>query len=276
MAERTFLRRNILLIPDVVISQVTDIREVAPGIFYIVCSAPGLGLKSAPGQFVMVRAHEYDDPLLCRPISLCGAAGDTVEILVQVKGKGTACMSAWRPGTQVTLLGPLGSGFTIHPDLKSALLVGGGIGVAPLLFLARSLQARIPECDIKLFMGARTVSDTALLEQCSPGPCDMYIATEDGTMGMRGLVTELLQSFLEKNAADLQPARCAVFGCGPNPMMQALAAVAAVYCIPCQLSLEAHMACGVGACLGCAVEAKDGAYRRVCAEGPVFDSRDIY
>lgn len=266
--------------------QHADIKETAhPGGSCLVTGAetlkPGyvrLKLKPAnprealPGQFAMVRTRDGTEPLLRRPFSIHRAHPLTgeFEILFRVAGKGTAILAKLNPGAELDVLYPLGRGF--GPAGGRPLLVGGGIGVAPLLFLAEDLvrQGKSP----KLLLGGR--SDRDLLchgdFQCLAIPASY--ATEDGTMGESGLVTALLGRELE-NAGESGRAAITVHACGPVPMLAAVARMAEGYGVPCEVSLEAHMACGVGACLGCIVKGAGNRNLRVCSEGPVFDSKSI-
>lgn len=244
-------------------------REVIPGTFHFVLHAPVLARQSRPGQFVMIQVQDGTDPLLRRPISLSGISGDAVELLFQVKGRGTQFMAAWEPGRSVSLIGPLGNSFIIPDALKTAVLVAGGIGAAPLLYLAKTLVA-LRDLQRVFFFGAKTGRERALVEGCIVNEDFEYIfVTEDGTQKFQGFVTDTLAGELERKKINAKGA--CIYSCGPTPMLKKVALIAAAHSIPCQVSLEAHMACGVGACLGCVVEAKGG-FKRVCADGPVFDS----
>jgi dihydroorotate dehydrogenase electron transfer subunit len=242
-------------------------REVIPGTFHFVLHAPVLARQSRPGQFVMIQVQDGTDPLLRRPISLCGSGTETVEILFQVRGSGTKLMASWNPGHAVNVIGPFGNGFIIPVDMQAAALVAGGIGAAPLLFLAKVLSAEFKK--ITFIFGSATRIDSAILSGVE-GRINEYLhVTEDGSTGHAGLVTGAFESRV--NTGEFGSGRTCIYSCGPFPMLKKVARIAASHTIPCQVSLEAHMACGVGACLGCVVETKDG-FKRVCADGPVFDS----
>ena len=154
--ERPFLK------PDIVLAEVVSNTELASGIFLIKFKAPYLAENACPGSFVMIKPDNGTDPLLRRPFTICGISGDVVEVLFQVKGSGTDIMSKWKPGRIVDILGPLGNGFSISPNLKNAYLVGGGMGIAPLLFLARTLNNK--GVNVKIFYGSRSVSETIIIE----------------------------------------------------------------------------------------------------------------
>ncbi len=265
-------------------------RAVAPGLFRMRVHCAAVARQAWPGQFIMLQVSDHTDPLLRRPFSLCGTDGETLEILYRVAGRGTSIMTAWKAQQAVHLIGPLGKGFSIPDGMKTAFLVAGGIGIAPLLFLLQHLDTQQQVTGKKIFLGGKTGDDIRVLEDFRPLPADIFIAAEDGAAGFHGLVTDLFTGHIEQHAHQyLQQA--AIFSCGPPAMAQAVTAIAARYGLACQLSLEATMACGIGACLGCAVKTRPCAaddhagahergsmafqYKRVCAEGPVFNSREL-
>ena len=244
-----------------------------------------------PGQFVMVRPPFVTDPFLPRAFSIyrvLRADGESpvVEILYKILGKGTQYLAQMDPGQALEILGPLGNSFTA-PAAGLAVLVAGGIGVPPIAALARVLaesrdSASRDRTAIEVFLGGKTSDDILCLQDFEAAGALVHITTEDGSLGTRGLITDLLGPFLsssrEPRAAsrDLSPT---IFTCGPPGMLSAVARLAEAYEIPCQTSVEANMACGFGACMGCAIEARSSgagpAYKLVCKEGPVFDSREL-
>ncbi len=244
-------------------------RETLGGGHFRLRLRPARPLRAEPGQFVMLRVGEGIDPLLRRPFSIHrtdpGETGE-FEILFRVVGRGTRLLSRLRAGDRVDALGPLGQGF--RTDAEHPVLVGGGVGVAPLLFLTERLleQGRRP----LLLLGARTDRDLLCHQDftCLAVPC--RVATEDGSAGEPGLVTGLLDRALDEAAPGT-----AVYACGPPAMLAAVAGRCRRAGVPCQVSLEAHMACGVGACLGCVVPGTDEPYLRVCREGPVVDANRV-
>ena len=258
--------------PDIVLAEVVSNAELASGIFLIKFKASYLAKNACPGSFVMVQPDNATDPLLRRPFTINGVSGDMVEVLFQVKGRGTDIMSKWEPGRVVDILGPLGNGFSISVDLKNAYLVGGGMGIAPLLFLARHLMGR--DVDVKIFFGARSVSESITLEDLNLDRCDLYYSTEDGSKGCKGLVTEQLNNILKSDSAN-GFINSSIFCCGPLKMSEIISKYASSLNILCQVSLEEKMACGVGACLGCVTCTNGDIYKRVCVDGPVFKSTDI-
>jgi dihydroorotate dehydrogenase electron transfer subunit len=264
-------------------------RAVAAGMFRMRVRCASVARQARPGQFIMLQVSGHADPLLRRPFSICGRDGETFDLLYRVAGRGTAIMTAWAAQQAVNCIGPLGRGFTIPDGLETAFLVAGGIGIAPLLFLLQELDQQHVTGN-KIFLGAKTADAVRLLEDFKPLPADISIATEDGTAGFCGLVTDSFADYIEK-IPKKNLKHSVVFSCGPQAMAQAVSSVASRLSIECQLSLEAIMACGIGACLGCAVKtrtviADDQAeplergsrpfqYLRICAEGPVFDSREL-
>jgi dihydroorotate dehydrogenase electron transfer subunit len=237
--------------------------------------------EAAPGRFVMLRAENSTDPLLRRPFAVFDAGasdeGAYFEILYRVVGKGTARLSAKKKGDVIDVFGPLGKGF--HPDSAADehWLVGGGIGLAPLYALARKLRAASSAA--RLFAGGREGADILCADAFEALGVECHFTTEDGSVGARALVTQPLIHRIESFKSG-----AAIYACGPLGMLHAVAVIAARYAIPCQVSLESRMACGFGVCLGCVVQGRchsDHAtdfrpdFRRVCAEGPVFDANEI-
>jgi len=222
------------------------------------------GLNALPGQFVMVRGAGWGDaPLLARPMSVL-SAGREPSILIRVVGEGTRRMARAAPGELFTLLGPLGNGWSAPPPGRRPLLVGGGVGIAPLLFWARSLSNRnLRPAGI---YAARTAGHLPLADEFGE-VTEMWVTTEDGSRGQHGLATDALVARLQSNMT--------VYTCGPEPMMARVAEICADRGIPCEVSLEAPMACGIGVCLGCAVPTTDGGFLYACDEGPCVDAARI-
>jgi dihydroorotate dehydrogenase electron transfer subunit len=245
---------------------VIDCREIAEGIFLVRLRSEHLARHSAPGQFVNIRCGESCMPLLRRPFSISRVEGDSIELVFNVVGQGTRMLASKRPGDQVDVLGPLGRPFRYSGSFETALLVGGGLGVAPLPFLAESLVKEGKK--VATFIGARAakyLTDKHLV--------NLRIATDDGSKGFRGTVVELVKEHLAKS----EVVKPKIFGCGPTKMLKALAELAASSTMECELSLEGDMACGIGLCQGCPVERAEGKkkYALVCVDGPTFNSNDI-
>jgi dihydroorotate dehydrogenase electron transfer subunit len=245
-------------------------EQVAEDIYRLTVKAPNIAAASTPGQFVMVRTAEGLDPLLRRPFSvhLVGEGG-MIQILFKVIGKGTQALASMEVGRKLDVLGPIGRGFTVANE-SLHYLVGGGIGIAPLLFLAKDILKKSEPSSIRVLLGARTKDEIAAMagEFDSMGLAVETI-TEDGSFGKQGLVTELM--------TDLQPEKAVmVYGCGPYPMLRAVANTCRDKSWSCQVSLETMMACGLAACLGCAVQRADmKGYVHVCKDGPVFDMDEV-
>jgi len=252
-------------------------------------ASPYLAGAAKPGQFVEIRCTKGVDPLLRRPLGCHRILNDGIEVLYEVVGKGTKLLSQRRAGETLDLIGPLGNGFdllaTSHKPLAT-ILIAGGIGVAPLLALAERLvhspQSIVhrKKAKVSIIIGAKTKTHVLCEKEFTAIGYDVIIATEDGSRGKKGLATDLLKDFLR--ATSHEP-RVTIYACGPTGMLKAVAGIAKAHRIPCQVSLEERMACGVGVCLGCPVKIKTShkpqvtshEYKMVCKDGPVFNSEDI-
>ncbi len=244
-------------------------ERLSASYFRLVLSAPQIAAQAQPGQFVMVACATTLDPLLRRPFSIHRCPGDgSLHLLIKIVGKGSQLLSELKPGTTLDLLGPLGKGFAPQPELPT-VLVGGGVGIAPLLFLVEHSNLRAAsQTPPTVFLGAQTAADIQqLADEFGQLGCQVVVATDDGSLGHHGLVTEPLQTVLHQFRK--------AYVCGPTPMMAATAALCKSAGIACEVSLEAHMACGLGACLGCTVHAADGGYRHVCKHGPVMPAGEV-
>lgn len=247
-------------------------EPLASDVYHITLTAPRLAAVAKPGQFVMVKVAPGLEPALRRPFSLhrFDKEGGHIELIYQVVGKGTNILSKRGAGEEVELLGPLGNGF--DPGRGSRIgLVGGGMGMAPLLAAAEGIFRQGKE--VVTFLGAKT-KDYLLTTKRFAILGSLYLTTDDGSAGEKALVTKPLQEYIENKPLDL------ILACGPTPMLQALAGLVNSRGIPTQLSLEQRMGCGTGVCLGCAfavrAETPEGyTYKRVCHDGPVFWARDV-
>jgi dihydroorotate dehydrogenase electron transfer subunit len=250
---------------DYLRTEVTENIEVAPGTALLrFCGAKPV--SGRPGQFVMARGAWGAHPVLGRALSLV-ETGATGAVLVRAVGDGTQRLVALKPGAPLSVLGPLGHGFGELAPGRTAVLVAGGVGVAPIAFLAEVLAAAGTRPFI--LFGARTASELPLSDRLAAAG-DLCVTTEDGTAGERGLVTTPLERLLVARR-DAQ-----IFACGPEPMLEAVARLAVANGAPCQVALESPMACGMGTCKGCAVLAAGGGFKYVCSDGPVFDSAEIF
>jgi dihydroorotate dehydrogenase electron transfer subunit len=225
-----------------------------------------------PGQFLMLRVAEDSDPLLARPFGISGftrkEAGAEVEIIYRVVGRGTGMMARWSAGRRTKFLGPLGRGFTLPGEGSSSLLVAGGVGLPPILALARKMEGLGRSGELTLVYGEANQDRLVDPEAAYIPEVKITRCTEDGSCGNRGLVTDLLHDKEYGVGHHL-------YICGPNPMMRAVLKLTAGRCRSAQYSLEARMACGFGVCSGCAVKLASGDYVRVCREGPVFDGNEL-
>jgi dihydroorotate dehydrogenase electron transfer subunit len=267
-------------IPVILVSN----EEIAPGCFRMVLSGDLEEVSFKPGQFIMLRLGNSCDPVLRRPFaaySMRDGKRDCIEICYKIVGRGTRMMSRMRAHQELELLGPLGNGFRIPGHARTAYVVAGGMGVVPVRGLIdHLLMSRVEE--IRLFLGAKTATQLVFRDTFKELNISLEIATEDGSAGHNGFVTDLFGQWLEtRHSPGADGAIC--FACGPTPMLKAIADIVVRHQLPCQVSLEARMACGVGACLGCVVALQDEkshdgaseAYGRVCLEGPVFEAEDI-
>lgn len=257
-------------------------QEVSPDYYRMKILAPGISDLALPGQFVMFRSQAADEPLLRRPFGIfqtgilpsdCEGMPDKefVEILYKVVGRGTSIMQELHEGDRVELLGPLGHGFDLNANGRELILVGGGIGLVPLYMLAGEL---VKTNKVRLLIGGRSRKDVLMVTEFERLGVETYVSTDDGTLGEEGPVTQVLERKLTKYPD------AAVYACGPMPMLEAVHQICRAHKVKLQVSLEAFMACGVGACLGCVVKGaghseENPRYLCTCKEGPVFDAEDL-
>ncbi|HIE10920.1 MAG TPA: dihydroorotate dehydrogenase electron transfer subunit [Kiritimatiellae bacterium] len=223
--------------------------------------------SSLPGQFVMVRIPEHRELVLRRPFSIFDVAEGRLVLLYKVVGRGTAALSRCLPGTPLDILGPLGNGFPREMADRRLVLVAGGYGVAALHRLARQLGT-----GSILVYGARTSAELLCIEELRRTGCRLMPVTEDGSFGEKGTAVSVLDRLLAEH-----PRRpdLAVAACGPIPMLRSVVHISQAYGVSSWVSLERHMACGVGTCLGCVVRVRESDWRCVCTEGPVFSGEEI-
>lgn len=242
-------------------------REIAETLFLLKFNSAEIASTARPGQFVNIRTVRGWDPLLLRrPFSISRVVGSTVELLYNTVGKGTRILARQTEGDEIDVLGPLGKPFHHQDEFKTAVLVAGGLGVAPFPFLTDYLERE--RCEILTFVGSRGLFDITALHLRN-----IVYATDDGCRGFKGTVVECLSDYVRSN----KPVLPKIFGCGPTKMMSALSEFSRSQGLRCELSLEGDMACGIGICQGCPVERTNGAkkYALVCSDGPTFDCRDI-
>lgn len=250
-------------------AKISENKLIAQGFYKMRVESRHLAGHSKPGQFVEVRCSGGCDPLLRRPLGVHRILDTGVELLYEVVGRGTDLLSRKMKGEELDIIGPLGNGFEITASGRSAILVAGGIGVAPLVALAWDLIKRGRKTSVVI--GARTKSHLLCERDFKALGCAVKTATDDGSRGKRGLATELLQEML----ADSKGPRVVIYACGPRGMLKEVARISKEKELPCQVSLEERMACGVGVCLGCPVRMRRGGYKMVCKDGPVFNAEEI-
>ncbi|HTZ11679.1 MAG TPA: dihydroorotate dehydrogenase electron transfer subunit [Candidatus Margulisiibacteriota bacterium] len=246
-------------------------KKLRADFYACILSAPEIARRAEPGQFINVKVASGASLLLRRPFSINSVLGDKIKIIYQVLGEGTKLLSEKKRGGYLDIIGPLGSGFE-YKLRQPFLLVAGGMGVAPLTFLAQSaanIGNKKSNAEGTVLIGAKTASQLLCEKEFRKLGFDVKIATDDGSRGFKGRVTELLKGVLSLGCR-----YTALYSCGPHPMLKEVAFIAKRHKIPAEVSLEEHMACGIGACLGCVVATRFG-LKRVCKEGPVFKAQDV-
>jgi len=315
--------------PKEIKGKIVDHRRITPEFYVLKIQAPEIARTARPGQFIMVRLDDLYDPLLRRPFSFSrilpprkkpgsGLAEGGFEICYQVVGRGTARMTRLRRGEKVDVLGPLGRGFWREEGRERLILIGGGIGIAPLLPWAEELKGKsggakggARESRIEILLGGKNADRLLGIREIKKMGLEPQVATEDGSLGLPGTATDLL----ERELLSQDHESTVIYACGPLAMLARVAQTAEQFDVPCQVLLESRMACGVGACLGCAVKIRaeekeeEGhppspqkglcgcgedpetilreemaarisaapffRYGRVCKEGPVFRAQEI-
>jgi dihydroorotate dehydrogenase electron transfer subunit len=240
-------------------------------IYRMEIDCPDIAAEAKPGQFIQIKSTDDGAPLLNRPISIARVVPGGIQIIYAVVGTGTRQLSEKRIGEKLSLIGPLGHGFSWQPEDKKVLLVGGGIGIAPLHALAEGLHK--DHIEVHTILGFNTKEDLFSQEQLALWSKKLWVTTMDGTCGIHGHACTPLDGTI--SIADYDH----VYACGPEPMLKALAKICNQRHIPCSLSVEEYMACGIGVCLGCVQkilnEDHEESYQRVCVEGPVFSSKEV-
>lgn len=224
-------------------------------------------LEPNPGQFYMIEVGNSYDPLLKRPFSYFRRTPQSIQFLYTVKGKGTSLMKAFKKDKVINVLGPLGTGYPKPQDSYTPLLIAGGIGIASLFSLAEGLSKKY-----SVIYGARSKSDLLMLNELEQLGSKLITCTDDYSFGREGMVTDVLNDFLNSHFQLFNS--LLLYVCGPRPMLEAVSKIAVDKGIKGYVSLEENMACGFGACLSCAVKTING-YKRVCKEGPVFPVEEI-
>lgn len=245
---------------------ITDKKAIAREIYSFEISCPEVAAVAVPGQFVHIRIGSF---VLRRPISICGINKEkgTLRIVFEIRGEGTSEIAQLNKGDIVDMLAPLGHGFTIDNNFKKVVLIGGGIGTPPMLPLAKAYSEKAVAIS-----GFRNSAAVILQEDFKAAGAETILCTDDGSAGIHGFVTQPFAELAEIGDID------AVFACGPMPMLKGIAAICKEKGIYCEISLEERMACGIGACLGCACRTKrndEEYFAHVCKDGPVFNAEEV-
>lgn len=245
---------------------ITEKKAIAREIYSFEISCPEIAEKAVPGQFVHIRTGNFT---LRRPISICGIDKEkgTLCIVFEIRGEGTAEIANLNKGDLIDMIAPLGHGFTVNDSYKKVILIGGGIGTPPMLPLAKEYGEKAT-----VICGFRNSSAVILQEDFKASGAENVLCTDDGSAGIHGFVTQPFEELAEKGGID------AVFACGPAPMLKNIVAVCKKNNIYCEISLEERMACGIGACLGCAcrtMKNDEEYFAHVCKDGPVFNAEEV-
>jgi len=274
-------------------TKIIENKQIAPDIFDLRIHSPvQVGLATA-GQFLGIYTGNAA-MLLPRPLSICeiDPVGGTLRVIYRVVGGGTREIAGLGVGDTLRVLGPLGNGYAIDPDYPNVAIVGGGLGVPPLLGLAASIRAAAPGVKIAVYLGFRDKSQVILVEDFWRFVDEITVCTDDGSLGVQGnAVAAFRQGCHPGLDPGSSPGQCPtgshiamttpdiIYGCGPKPMLKALSQYAAQAALPCYVSVEEHMACCVGTCLACAVKLRQNdstvAIKRACCDGPVFNAREV-
>lgn len=257
-------------------ARVVENRPLGGGYFVLRLGGCESLAGSLPGQFVMLRGDWGRDPMLPRAFSLLTVSADgRAAILAKTVGQGTALLERSQPGASMSVLGPLGTAFPAPGPETIDLLVAGGVGLPPLYMQAERAARAGFAARAELLYGGRGSRDLVLLPEMRAFSVSLHLATEDGALGRRGRVTQELEARIDHHRAANPGVRLRVMACGPNAMLFAVGRIARQAGLECHLSIEEHMACGIGVCLGCAVPAKTRPFRYVCKDGPVFPAEEV-
>jgi dihydroorotate dehydrogenase electron transfer subunit len=276
-------------------------KRIKDAYFHCALYAHRIAKEASPGQFVNIKLTDTCEPLLRRPFSIHRVTGEGIEILYELVGPGTEILSKKKSGEYLDIIGPLGNGFNYRlppvcrqagiTDYRLPILIAGGMGVAPLIFLAEKLGERKALKQVKrktlVLLGTKTAQQILCEKEFKKLGCEVRISTDDGSKGFKGKVTALLKRYLATGYRPQatgkkikKPTACSlrlaahIYACGPRAMLKEISLFSKKHNIPAQISLEEHMACGIGACFGCAINTKKG-FKRACKEGPVFNAEEI-
>jgi dihydroorotate dehydrogenase electron transfer subunit len=239
----------------------------------ITVRASGICDGVSPGQFFTIKGWEGNHPLLRRPFSISDIEGNNLFFVIRTTGPGTRLIAEKNKGESISLLGPLGNGFVIAEKVDKHLLIAGGVGIAPFPLLCRALEERGVTDNVELLYGEKSASSKIDMDSLGFENIKVSLASEDGSMGYKGMVTNLLEERLRDEGDSI-----AIYACGPWAMLREIRLQVGQKRGPLQFSMESHMACGLGSCMGCVIGVKKGEkiiYQRVCRTGPVFDGREV-
>ena len=260
--------------PESMLAELVNKEQLKNDLFKFSIKAPNIVKNAKPGNFIEIRVSEQTEPFLRRPISIYNMDKENgiLEFIFQVKGKGTKILSKKEVGEHIDIVGPLGYGTFQYSDYENIAIIGGGIGIFPLYELAKC--AKKDNKNVNTYIGFRNKDLVVLEKEFNDVSNNLILATDDGSYGKKGFAINFLEDDINKGKID------AIFACGPLPMLKAVQKLANEKNIPCQISLEEKMACGLGVCLGCAVKtasspADNPEYWHVCKAGPVFNSKDV-
>ncbi len=253
-----------------VIAELVSKEMLTEGIYKFAIKANEIASVAKAGQFLEIKVSDTTEPFLRRPISIFNIDGENVEFIFQVKGRGTEILSNKKVGDKIDVLGPLGKGNFTVKEYSNVAIIGGGIGTYPLYELAKELKDK---AKVNMYLGFRDKSLVTCEEDFKAlGLNKLVVTTDDGSYREKGYAIDFMKKDIEENGVDK------IFACGPLPMLRAVKQYAVENNIPCEVSLEERMGCGIGACLGCAIQIGTGEnarYGHVCKDGPVFNAKDV-
>lgn len=260
--------------PELLLAKLVKKEQLKSDIFKFSVHAPNIVNNSKPGHFIEIRVSEQTEPFLRRPISIHNLNKEEgiLEFIFQVKGKGTEVLSKKEIGELIDIIGPLGYGTFKYDEYKNLAIIGGGIGVFPLYELAKC--AKVKNKTVNTYLGFRSKDFVLLEEEFKKVSDEVILTTDDGSYSQKGFAINYLERDIDTGKID------SIYACGPLPMLKAVQKLALEKDIPCQLSLEEKMGCGLGVCLGCAVKTASSSiespeYLHVCKAGPVFEAKDV-
>ena len=246
--------------------------EIAQGHFELIMEAPEIAKTGKPGQFIQIKLDKSLNPLLPRPmgLSFLDEKQGCIGVIYKIAGYGTSLLQKKIPNQKLIVTGPLGNSFTIYEGVKNIALIAGGTGIGPILLLSEHVKATMPHMLAYCFLGARSKPLLCGKERLNTNCVQTYFATDDGTEGHYGVITDILLEKCKEHGIKQ------IIAVGPTPMMQKAVAVAKKLGIRSEVSLEERMACGFGICLGCAAKLKDDKFHMICVDGPIFNGDEVF